>query len=83
MLDTMQEQEFTTNKFGQNFHVDAPTAIIGSANPVGGSWKSGYDDGEKIDLDKIPMIKPLVDRFDLIFTFKDNRDEDYTCRIRI
>jgi replicative DNA helicase Mcm len=24
MLDAMQEQEFTTNKFGQNFHVDAP-----------------------------------------------------------
>ena len=78
MLDTTQEQEFTTNKFGQNFHVDAPTVIIGSANPVGGTWKSGYDyeDGDKVDLDKIPMIKPLIDRFDLIFTFKDNRDED-------
>lgn len=33
MLDTMQEQEFTTTKFGQNFHIDAPTAIIASANP--------------------------------------------------
>lgn len=75
MLDTMQEQEFTTNKFGQNFHVDSPTVIIGSANPQGGSWKFSYDD-EKVDLDKIPMIKPLVDRFDLIFAFKDNRDEN-------
>jgi hypothetical protein len=75
MLDTMQEQEFTTNKFGQNFHVDSPTVIIGSANPVGGSWKSGYED-ERIDLDKIPMIKPLIDRFDLIFVFRDSRDED-------
>jgi replicative DNA helicase Mcm len=74
MLDTMQEQEFTTNKFGQNFHVDSPTVIIGSANPQGGSWKFSYED-EKIDIDKIPMIKPLVDRFDLIFAFKDNRDE--------
>jgi replicative DNA helicase Mcm len=83
MLDTMQEQEFTTNKFGQNFHVDSPTVIIGSANPQGGSWKFSYED-EKIDIDKIPMIKPLVDRFDLIFAFKDNRDEsilaDYASR---
>jgi DNA replicative helicase MCM subunit Mcm2 (Cdc46/Mcm family) len=76
LLDTMQEQEFTTNKFGQNFHVDAPTAVIASANPIGGSWKAGYDEDGKIDLDKIPMIKPLVDRFDLIFTFKDSRNED-------
>jgi DNA replicative helicase MCM subunit Mcm2 (Cdc46/Mcm family) len=74
MLDTMQEQEFTVNKYGQNFHVDAPTAIIGSANPIGGSWKSMGD--ERIDLDKIPMIKPLIDRFDLIFTIRDSRDED-------
>ena len=75
MLDTMQEQEFTTNKFGQNFHVDSPTVIIGSANPQGGSWKFSHDN-EKVDLDKIPMIKPLIDRFDLIFAFKDSRDKD-------
>jgi DNA replicative helicase MCM subunit Mcm2 (Cdc46/Mcm family) len=77
MLDTMQEQEFTTNKFGQNFHIDAPTTIIASANPTGGSWKSGYDDSsdDRIDLDKIPMIKPLMDRFDLPFVFKDSKDE--------
>jgi DNA replicative helicase MCM subunit Mcm2 (Cdc46/Mcm family) len=72
ILDTMQEQEFTTAKFGLRFHVDAQTAIIGSANPMGGAWKDG-----KIDLDKIAMIKPLLDRFDLLFTFKDNRDEAY------
>jgi DNA replicative helicase MCM subunit Mcm2 (Cdc46/Mcm family) len=72
ILDTMQEQEFTTAKYGLRFHVDAQTAIIGSANPIGGAWKDG-----KIDLDKIAMIKPLLDRFDLIFTFKDNRDEVY------
>jgi DNA replicative helicase MCM subunit Mcm2 (Cdc46/Mcm family) len=76
LLDIMQEQEFTTNKFGQNFHVDAPTAIIASANPVGGSWKSGHDNDERINLDKIPMIKPLIDRFDLIFAFKDSRSKD-------
>jgi DNA replicative helicase MCM subunit Mcm2 (Cdc46/Mcm family) len=77
MLDTMQEQEFTTNKFGQNFYVDAPTAIIASANPIGGSWKAFDNEDTNIDLDKIPTIKPLIDRFDFIFTFKDNRNEDF------
>jgi replicative DNA helicase Mcm len=79
LLDTMQEQEFTTNKYGLNFHVDAPTAIVASANPQGGSWKSYGDqnDDDKIDWDKIPMMKPLIDRFDLIFTFKENRDAGY------
>jgi replicative DNA helicase Mcm len=77
MLDTMQEQEFTTNKFGLNFHVDAPTAIIASANPVGGSWKAFGDQDDTVDLDQIPMIKPLVDRFDMVFVFKDTKDEGY------
>jgi DNA replicative helicase MCM subunit Mcm2 (Cdc46/Mcm family) len=77
LLDTMQEQEFTTNKFGQNFHVDAPTAIIASANPVGGSWKSYEGDDSQIHLDKIPMIKPLIDRFDFIFVFRDSRGEEH------
>ncbi|CAN5306031.1 minichromosome maintenance protein MCM [soil metagenome] len=86
LLDTMQEQEFTTNKYGLNFHVDAPTAIVASANPTGGSWKSGFGyndengdssgDDNKFDLDKIPMIKPLIDRFDLIFTSRTNRDKN-------
>ena len=43
LYDIMQEQEFSTNKHGRWFHVDAPTAIIASGNPIGGSWKSEYD----------------------------------------
>ena len=46
---------------------------------MGGSWKSYESDDNdlRIDLDKIPIIKPLIDRFDLIFTFKDNRNKDH------
>ena len=50
LLDAMQEQEFTTNKYGENFRIDSPTVIIASANPIGGSWKDTSDD--KIDQDK-------------------------------
>jgi hypothetical protein len=77
LYDIMQEQEFSTNKHGRWFHIDSPTAIIASGNPIGGSWKSEYDtdDDIKIDIDKIPTVKPLLDRFDLIFIFKDDRSE--------
>lgn len=77
LYDIMQEQEFSTNRHGRWFHVDAPTAIIASGNPIEGSWKSEYDNSDdiKIDIDKIPTVKPLLDRFDLIFIFIDDRSE--------
>jgi DNA replicative helicase MCM subunit Mcm2 (Cdc46/Mcm family) len=78
LYDVMQEQEFSTNKLGRWFHIDSPTAIVASGNPIGGSWKSEYntnDDDIRIDIDKIPTVKPLLDRFDLIFIFKDDRSE--------
>ena len=56
----MQEQFFTINKHGINARIHSPTAIIASANPIDGEWK----DPERIDLDEIPAIKPLIDRFD-------------------
>ena len=42
-----------------------------------GVGKSELDDEDdkKIDIDKIPTIKPLLDRFDLIFVLKDDREE--------
>ena len=49
----------------------SPTAIIASANPINGEWS----DPEKIDLDEIPAMKPLIDRFDLIFVTRNIRNE--------
>jgi MoxR-like ATPase len=72
LLDVAQEQVFTINKYGINSKIKSPTAIIGSANPVAGEWK----DPDKIDLDEIPAIKPLLDRLDLLFVFRNTRDEE-------
>lgn len=69
LLDTMEEQQFTTNKYGRNYPVDSQTVVIASANPIGGSWRA-----DPIDLDEIPVSRPLRDRFDLIFVFKHTRD---------
>jgi DNA replicative helicase MCM subunit Mcm2 (Cdc46/Mcm family) len=72
LLDVAQEQEFTLNKHGIHSKIRSPTALIGSANPVAGEWK----DSDRIDLDEIPAIKPLLDRLDYLFVFRRTRDED-------
>jgi DNA replicative helicase MCM subunit Mcm2 (Cdc46/Mcm family) len=72
LLDVAQEQVFTINKHGINSKIRSPTALIGSANPVAGEWK----DSDRIDLDEIPAIKPLLDRLDYLFVFRKTRDED-------
>jgi replicative DNA helicase Mcm len=79
-LDVMQERMFTINKYGINATIHAPTTIIASANPRSTTtteWKGIYGDAEggKLDLNDIPALKPVLDRFSLIFAFKNNRDE--------
>jgi len=71
LLDVMQEQFFTINKHGISARIASPTATIVSANPIDGEWK----DSERIDLDEFPVLKPLVDRIDLIFVFRNKRNE--------
>jgi MCM2/3/5 family protein/minichromosome maintenance replisome factor len=75
LLDVMEEGEFTINKYGIDAAIKAPTTIIASANPINSTWKND-DYGEKIDLNEIPAIKPLIDRTDLIFVFKKPKDEN-------
>ena len=71
ILDVMQEEEFTKSAYGFTAKVPSPTTIIGSANPVNNSkWK----DNDKIDLSEFPLLIPLIDRFDLIFPFRDRKD---------
>jgi replicative DNA helicase Mcm len=71
-LDVMEEGKFTINKYGINAEIDSPTTIIASANPLNNSeWK----DGEKIDLNEIPTIGPVFDRFDLVFILRNIRNE--------
>ncbi len=73
LLDIMEEGEFSVNKHGINAHIRSPTVIIGSANPTTSKWRIDGNDG-KVNLDDIPAIKPLVDRFDLMFIFKTSKD---------
>jgi DNA replicative helicase MCM subunit Mcm2 (Cdc46/Mcm family) len=72
LLDVMQEQKFKFSKHGITALVSSPTSIIWSSNPTSGKWKNP----ESIDLDEFPAIKPLIDRFDLIYAIRDNRDAE-------
>ena len=72
LLDVMQEQKFKFSKHGITALVSSPTSIIWSSNPTSGKWKNP----EVIDLDEFPAIKPLIDRFDLIYAIRDNRDAE-------
>ena len=70
LLSIMEEGEFTINKFGINATIKASTTIVASANPICAEWK----DKEKIDMNEIPALRQLIDRFDLIFVFRRTRD---------
>lgn len=72
-LDVMEEGEFSINKYGVNARIKATTTIIASANPINNST---WQDNEKIDLNEIPALNPIIDRFDLIFVFRNTKNED-------
>jgi len=71
LLDVMQEEEFTKTSYGFHTRIKSPVTIIASANPLGSStWK----DDDKIDLNEFPILRPLLDRIDLKFIFRDRTD---------
>lgn len=71
----MEEGEFTINKYGINAKIKSPTVIMASANPYGSTNNNSFDNQERINLDQIPLIKSVIDRFDLVFVVKDSTDE--------
>ena len=73
LLDIMEEGKFTINKHGINATIEATTTLIFSANPINGSsWGSE----ERIEIDEIPALKPVIDRIDLTFVFRNTKDEN-------
>lgn len=83
LLDVMEEGEFTINKYGINAKIRSPTTIIASANPIGSTFKGhgltpseNNNENERIDINQLPLIKPVVDRFDLTFIIRDLKNEN-------
>ena len=69
LLDATQEGVISLNKYNTNAKIRSSTTIIASANPVGEDWEEGIP-----ILDQVNIIPQLLDRFDLKFILKKNKD---------
>ena len=71
LLDVMEEGEFTITKYAINAKIASPTVIIASSNPTSSYWINS----EKVSADELPISKTILDRFDLMSTFRTVREE--------
>jgi DNA replicative helicase MCM subunit Mcm2 (Cdc46/Mcm family) len=69
LLDPAQEGLISLSKYNINAKIRASTTIIASANPVNEDWKDGI-----VSMDQVTIIPQLLDRFDLKFILKKNKD---------
>lgn len=67
----LERQRLEFNKAGIDATLKCETSMLASGNPDGSRF-SDYD----TDHSQIDIVESLLDRFDLVFTFKDNPDEE-------
>ena len=67
LLDIMEEGGFSVNKYGLHIQIESPTTIIATSNPLNSEWNDHY----KISHSEMPILKPLLDKFDQISAFND------------
>jgi DNA replicative helicase MCM subunit Mcm2 (Cdc46/Mcm family) len=81
-LDFMEEGWSTNNKYGINAHITGNTSLVGTANPRSGRWRHP----DTIELDEIPVLTQIIDRFDIICILRETEpneqvDRDYVNKI--
>ncbi|WP_181691318.1 minichromosome maintenance protein MCM [Natronomonas sp. LN261] len=76
MLGPMSKQRIHVNKWGINARLSTETAVIAAGNPKHGRFDQYEPIGDQFDL-----AANLLSRFDLIFTFHDQLDEDRDAKI--
>lgn len=74
-LNAVEEGLIPFGKWGLSKNLDGSATFIFSANPSGSSGTWGEYQTDKRT--QIPVYGPLLDRIDLVFIFKMNRDEEY------
>ncbi|VDL63766.1 unnamed protein product [Hymenolepis diminuta] len=74
--EVMEQQTLSIAKAGILCQLNARTAILAAANPVGSKW-----DPSKTIIDNIQLPHTLLSRFDLIFLILDPQDEVYDARL--
>lgn len=71
MHEALEDQEIPINKAGINTVLESQTSVLGAANP-----KYGRFDRYEPVVDQITLGEALISRFDGIFAFVDNPDEE-------
>jgi replicative DNA helicase Mcm len=67
LFSVMEEGIIPKDKYGQHKEIEAKTTVLGTLNPRQSDWYYG-----SISKDQIPLRRELIDRYDLIFAFKDS-----------
>lgn len=75
-LDFMEEGWSTNNKYGINAHITGNTSLVGSANPRSGRWRHP----DMIELDEIPILTQIIDRFDVICILRESEADEQKDR---
>ena len=74
LLDILEEGKFSVNKYGFRLpDIHSPTVVIGAANPR----VERDSDNSRFDINDMGIIRPIIDRFDLIFVLRIRRDKEY------
>ncbi len=73
LLDCMEENGFPIAKYGFTTTIEAHPSIIASANPINNKWENE----EVANFAEFPTLSQIIDRFDLIFVLRENKDPEY------
>jgi replicative DNA helicase Mcm len=76
LLDCMEENGFPIAKYGYSTFIEAHPSIIASANPINNRWQNS----QIVNFSEFPTLSQIIQRFDLIFVFRENTDEAYLLR---
>uniref|UniRef100_A0A8C6T808 DNA replication licensing factor MCM4 n=1 Tax=Neogobius melanostomus TaxID=47308 RepID=A0A8C6T808_9GOBI len=74
--EVMEQQTLSIAKAGIICQLNARTAVLAAANPVGSQWNP-----KKTTIENIQLPHTLLSRFDLIFLMLDPQDEAYDRRL--
>lgn len=72
ILSIMEEGYFFLLKYGKNRPIEARVTVLATMNPQ----DIIYNNRTTLTKDEITILKPLLDRFDQMYVFLDNRTED-------
>ena len=73
LFDSMEEGVTDMVKYGFPANIECHASILATANPLNNKWKYG----DVISTEEFPVLLQIAHRFDLIYVFRERRDEEF------